>query len=119
MRFLADESCDFAIVRALQGAGHDVLPVALIASGSPDEDVLDLAVREKRVLITEDKDFGRWVYAERRATAGILLLRYRVAARFQIAKAVVRLIESQGDSIRGCFVTVQPTRIRIISPTEK
>ena len=28
MLFLADESCDFAVVRALRGAGHDVLAVA-------------------------------------------------------------------------------------------
>jgi hypothetical protein len=26
MRFLADESCDFGIVRALRDAGHDVSP---------------------------------------------------------------------------------------------
>jgi hypothetical protein len=28
MRFLADESCDFAVVRALRAAGHDVVAVA-------------------------------------------------------------------------------------------
>ncbi|MBC7294098.1 MAG: hypothetical protein H5T84_08390 [Thermoleophilia bacterium] len=27
LRFLADESCDFALVRALRGEGHDVLAV--------------------------------------------------------------------------------------------
>ncbi|MBI3080243.1 MAG: DUF5615 family PIN-like protein, partial [candidate division NC10 bacterium] len=28
MRFLADESCDFAVVRALRAAGHDVVAIA-------------------------------------------------------------------------------------------
>ena len=28
MRFLADESCDFAVVRTLRSAGHDVLAIA-------------------------------------------------------------------------------------------
>jgi hypothetical protein len=28
VRFLADESCDFAVVRALRTAGHDMLAVA-------------------------------------------------------------------------------------------
>jgi hypothetical protein len=28
MRFLADESCDFAVVRALRDEGHEVLAVA-------------------------------------------------------------------------------------------
>jgi hypothetical protein len=29
MRFLADESCDFAVVRALRTAGHDVQAAGL------------------------------------------------------------------------------------------
>ena len=28
LRFLADESCDFAVVRALRGEGYDVLAVS-------------------------------------------------------------------------------------------
>jgi hypothetical protein len=28
MRFLADESCDFRVVRALRDAGHDLIAVA-------------------------------------------------------------------------------------------
>jgi hypothetical protein len=38
MLFLADESCDFAVVRALRGAGHDVKAVCEISPDSPDKD---------------------------------------------------------------------------------
>ena len=58
MRFLADESCDFAVVAALRHAGHDVTTVAEINEGVDDEVVLALARSESRVLLTEDKDFG-------------------------------------------------------------
>jgi hypothetical protein len=37
MRFLADESCDFAVVRALRAAGHDVTAVAQDDSGVDDD----------------------------------------------------------------------------------
>ena len=30
MRFLADESCDFAVIHALRGEGYDVLSVSEI-----------------------------------------------------------------------------------------
>jgi hypothetical protein len=40
VRFLADESCDFAVVRALRAAGHDVLAVAEIARSAKDLDVI-------------------------------------------------------------------------------
>lgn len=36
MRFLADESCDVAVVRALREAGHDVTSVRDTMRGAPD-----------------------------------------------------------------------------------
>lgn len=63
MRLLADESCDFSVVRALRGAGHDVIAVAELFPSLDDSLILDLALREQRVLLTEDKDFGQLVYA--------------------------------------------------------
>ena len=62
MLFLADESCDFAVVRALRDEGHDVLAVAEAARGAKDPEVVRLARDEGRVLLTEDKDFGWYVY---------------------------------------------------------
>ena len=76
MRFLADESCDFAVVRALRAAGHDVVAIAEVTPRAEDDAVIDLAVREERLLLTEDKDFGQLVYARGRRTAGVLLLRF-------------------------------------------
>jgi len=61
--FLAEESCDFAVVRALRAAGYDVLAVAERARGAHDEDVIRLATSERRILLTEDKDFGQLVFA--------------------------------------------------------
>ena len=40
MRFLADESCDFAVVRALRAAGHEVSAVAEMARGAKDAEVM-------------------------------------------------------------------------------
>jgi predicted nuclease of predicted toxin-antitoxin system len=58
VRFLADESCDFAVVRRLRAEGHDVAAVRDLAPGTADDAVVDIAVREQRILLTEDKDFG-------------------------------------------------------------
>jgi len=113
MRFLADESCDFAVVRALREAGHDVVAVADSAPSSADEIILELAIREKRILLTEDKDFGQWVFAERRATGGVIFLRYPSKARRVMPSLVVELIEHYGKRLFGRFVVVQPGRVRI------
>jgi predicted nuclease of predicted toxin-antitoxin system len=63
VRFLADESCDSVVVRALRAAGHDAATVSDVAPGAEDEIVAALANSESRVLVTEDKDFGQLAYA--------------------------------------------------------
>jgi len=62
VRFLADESCDFLVVKALRSAGYDVAAVSETSSGAPDEWVLGSANADRRILITEDRDFGEWVF---------------------------------------------------------
>ncbi len=53
MRFLADESCDFAVIHALRASGHDVIAVSEVTPRAEDSEVIRLAVREKRILLTE------------------------------------------------------------------
>ena len=113
MRFLADESCDFAVVRALRAAGHEVLAVAEFAPSADDSDILRLALAERHILLTEDKDFGQFVYAHGQRAHSVLFLRYPRAVRQAIANDVVRLVAEHGDGLLGCFVTVRPGRIRI------
>ena len=113
MRFLADESCDFAVVRELQSAGHDVLCVSEISPRAYDSEVVKLAVREKRIVLTEDKDFGQLVYAYGQKTSGVIFLRFPTSARKEISKGIVELINQQGENLIGCFITIQPGQIRI------
>jgi predicted nuclease of predicted toxin-antitoxin system len=58
LSFLADESCDFGVVRALRAEGHDVLAVAEMMIRSDDRELIAFAQSQERILITEDKDFG-------------------------------------------------------------
>ena len=113
MRFLADENCDFTMVRALRAAGHDVLCVSEITPRAEDSEVIKLADDEKRILLTEDKDFGQLVYSHGQKTLGVIFLRFPTSARRQISRDVVNLVKQQGEKLAGCFITVQPGRIRI------
>jgi len=58
MRFLADESCDFAVVHALRANGHDMLAVSEVTPRAEDFEVIRLAVREKRILLTGNNGTG-------------------------------------------------------------
>ena len=113
MQFLADESCDFSVVRALRAAGHQVLAVAELSAHADDEDVLELARTQQRVLLTEDKDFGQLVWADRRATGGVILLRFPARARSRLGGVVVDVVKQRGEDLIGRFVVVQPGRVRL------
>ena len=113
MRFLADESCDFTVVRALRAAGHEVLAVAELAPAAGDPDVLRLALGGERILLTEDKDFGEFVFARGHRAHGVLFLRYPRSLRGVVVNDVVRLVADQGEQLLGCFVVVRPGRVRI------
>ncbi len=113
MLFLADESCDFAVVRALRGAGHDALAVADVSPRADDEQVLELARQEQRILLTEDKDFGRLVYADQQATGGVILIRYPAGWRSPLPGDVVQLVADRGNDLVGRFVVMRPGRYRL------
>lgn len=113
MSFLADESCAAPVVQALRQAGHDVLAIAEIAAGATDEQVLERAAHEQRVLITEDLDFGNLVFAHGRSEAGVILLRFRSPARRAKPVTVVEAVSRLGSRLRSAFVVIEPGRVRI------
>jgi predicted nuclease of predicted toxin-antitoxin system len=111
--FLADESCDFAVVRSLRQQGYDVVAVGESAQRSTDRAVIDLAKQESRILLTEDKDFGWLVFVGHTNPAGVILIRYPGNARRALAAAVKDLVQAQGDRLIGAFVVLQPGIARI------
>jgi hypothetical protein len=59
VRFLADESCGFAVVWALRAVGHDVAAIAEISARATDEVVMELAIREGSILRPRTRTSGR------------------------------------------------------------
>ena len=95
MRFLADESVERPVVIRLRDAGYDVSYVSEAHPGAPDDIVLDQATRELRILLTNDKDFGTLAFLQRRASAGVVLLRL---PRWRSDRKGVRLLRRHPDA---------------------
>ena len=113
MRFLADECCDFAAVRSLRADGHDVLAVSEFQHRSVDKQVMELALAEDRILLTEDKDFGWLVFAGRVDSPGVILIRFPASARVLLAEAVLKLVREHASQLAGAFVVLRPGAARI------
>ncbi|MXX12903.1 MAG: hypothetical protein F4Z86_05550, partial [Gemmatimonadetes bacterium] len=64
MRILADENISEQVVVRLRAAGQDVRWTKETDRGEADPNLLELATRERRTLITYDKDFGDLVHRD-------------------------------------------------------
>ena len=114
MRFLADENCDMAIVRALRAAGHDVALVREQLPGAPDETVVTLARQDRRILLTEDKAFGQLAQALSAALVGVVLVRFPTKARSKVGPMVVNALEALDSPLEGTFMVIEPGQFRIL-----
>lgn len=112
MRWLADECVAAPLVAWLRAAGHDVLYVVEVATGFSDADVVALALREKRLLLTEDKDFGDLVVRRKRAVPGVVLMRvYPENAELKKTRLAVA-IEMYGEELFGRYMVIEEGRFR-------
>ena len=94
MRFLADESCDFCVLR---NAGHDVVSVAVVTKGAKDAAVIALAREEER---------GH-------GGIGVLLFRFPAKARRLQESAAVEAVRRFPRRLSSSFTVVEPGRVRI------
>ena len=86
--------------------------VRTAAPGASDSDVLAQAVRELRVLLTFDKDFGELAKASKLPSAcGIVLFRLPMPRPADVRR-LARLVNAR-DDWAGHFAVVERGRVRM------
>jgi predicted nuclease of predicted toxin-antitoxin system len=112
VRWIADECVAASLVASVRVAGHDVLYVAEVAAGFGDADVIALAMREKRLLLTEDKDFDDLVVRRGHAVPGVVLMRidpeHAELKKMRLAAAIKRY----GEGLFGRYMVIEEGRFR-------
>ena len=76
MKFIVDE-CTGPKVAEWLAEHYDVLSVYNEMRGENDINIIQKSFHEKRILITNDKDFGELVFKHNIPNAGIILLRLK------------------------------------------
>jgi predicted nuclease of predicted toxin-antitoxin system len=112
VRWLADEWVAAPLVALLRAHGHDVLYVAEAAVGLSDADVIALALREKRLLLTEDKDFGDLVFRRERTVPGVVLMRIGSETPTLKTTCLAAAIERYAEGLFGRYTVIEEGRFR-------
>lgn len=116
MNFLADEGIDRQIITRLRQDGHRVIYVAEMRAGISDNSVLDMANKERALLIAEDKDFSELVFRQHRLTEGVILIRLSGLSSKSKANIVASAINKLGVEMERAFTVITPNAIRIRRP---
>lgn len=113
MRFLVDECTGPAVARWLREKGHDVFSVYEQARGLADDEIIQKALMDNRLVITNDKDFGEKIFRERRPYRGVILLRLKDERTPNKIAALQGLLTNYADRLADRFTVVTEKKIRI------
>ena len=106
MKFVADENLGIRVPKYLKGLGFDIISVIELAKGKPDVDILALANKQDRILITLDKDFGELLFKEKLIHSGVILLRLKDESVENKKKVLVKELKSK-KNFSGKFTVIR------------
>ena len=116
MKLKLDENIGRRGLELLRAAGHYVATVReQDLSGSTDDNLFKVCARERRVLITLDRDFGHVLRFPPQRSAGIVVLELgpRSTPKVLLDRLREFLAVSQTRSVDGFLWIVEPGRVRI------
>lgn len=115
MRFLADMGVSHQVVEWLRGNGHEA--VHLRDEGLqrlPNGEIFQKAIREQRIVLTFDLDFGEILAASGGQIVSVVLFRLRnTRTGFVIQRLDDVLNHSSAELLQGAIVIVEDSRHRV------
>jgi predicted nuclease of predicted toxin-antitoxin system len=112
VKILLDTCVWGGVKQTLADAGHDVIWAGDWEMDPGDDEILALAYRDGRVLITLDKDFGELAIVFGQPHSGIVrLVNMSTKQQGEVCMEVVTRYESNLSS--GALITVERDRVRV------
>ncbi len=111
---IADENIFRALIESLRNEGYDVISIFESYRGMDDASIAAFSLNPPRIVITEDKDFGKLVFEDKADVTGIVFLRFLNTERSLIINKLLSFLKNENLlSFTGKFVTITPDKIRI------
>ena len=112
MNVLLDTCIYGGVIGDLSAVGHDVIWRGDWLEDPGDEEILEYANREGRVLVTLDKDFGELAVVHNKPHCGILRL-VNLSSKQQ-AEICIQVLDRYGQTLQeGAIITAEADRLRI------
>jgi predicted nuclease of predicted toxin-antitoxin system len=115
MKFLLDMPVSPSLAGVLRDLGHEGVHAHQIGKDrAPDEELLEIARREGRVIITADLDFPRLMALSLAAGPGLILFRGGDYSDKEMADLLNRVLGCvPAETVEKSVCVVDPKRIRV------
>ena len=113
LKFLIDVGVGKKLEEWFFNQGYDLKSIRNINPYMSDKEILKIAVSEKRMVITMDKDFGELVYNSGLPHTGVLLLRLEDKRVNEKIKIVENILMNYSNKILNRFCVYKNGRLRI------
>lgn len=111
-KFLADVNIEKQIVEYLRESGFNIKWISDYNISMTDEELLKLAAQEERILLTNDKDFGYYIFLQSKSVKGVILFRIKGQSTSKKLSNLKELLESHRDKIDNHFIVITDKKIR-------
>ncbi|OQA20076.1 MAG: hypothetical protein BWY64_00440 [bacterium ADurb.Bin363] len=112
-KILADENIDYLIIKRLKQAGFDVISIAEEYRSISDKEILEISLQFNAVLLTEDSDFGEWIFSHRKKAVSVIFLRYNKTDINSIIDTLISVLKKYEASLINKFIVITTKKIRI------
>ena len=120
MKILLDQMFGVDIRQFLQTAGFDVLSVSQLGMARADDaEILQTAIKEKRILITLDEHFGDWGVLPLKQHYGVIRIKVKPAISSNIVRVLGGFLNKFKDRNYDNLLVIASERgVRWISTCE-
>lgn len=116
MKFLIDQNRSPRLAELLCGDGHDAVhTLQLGLERAPDEELIEVAALQERIIVSGDTDFGALLALRDRRSPSVVLFRSRTTITADDQFALIRdhLDDIAPDLGAGAVVVISDDRIRV------
>lgn len=116
LKFLTDENVSSSLIKAVRDEGYNVKDIKEERLfGISDKEVLTLAFKENRVVITNDKDFANLLKYSSVKHKGVILLQFKNQSQINVINLFVpTLMSLEGEKVEKSLVIITEDYIRFI-----
>jgi predicted nuclease of predicted toxin-antitoxin system len=113
IKFLIDENVGSSIISYLMNSGFDTKLVSEFYPSRDDLFIVKTAYKQKRIIVTNDKDFGYLIVKSGLPVISVILFRFKDESPVLKVNAIKTILSLPEEKILNHFIVASEKKIRL------